>query len=107
MNLEVPYEGVGSIHSLVKLIDPCVRKQGLYAHPLFPDVIFWTISAFYRIPGEGTLNLVLHPPTRGRPKFPCIWRFSGTLVVVGRPQKNDRRKVGPLDPLEPCYPGGP
>ena len=40
MNSEVPYEGVGSIHSLVKLIDPCVRKQGLYAHPLFPDAVF-------------------------------------------------------------------
>jgi len=37
MNSEVPYEDVRSAHSLIKLIDPCVRKQRLYAHPPFPD----------------------------------------------------------------------
>ena len=37
MNLEVPYQDIVCIRSLIKSMGPCMHKQGLYALPLFPD----------------------------------------------------------------------
>ena len=59
MNSEVPYEDVGSIRSLVKLIDPCVCKQGLYAHPHFPDAV--NPEFFFKVERNRTTPFYSHP----------------------------------------------